>query len=122
MRALLLLGLSSCGGTVTLGIEPPPTEAAAALEDVAIADTAIADSAVSDTTVADTAAADVIASVDTGSEPPPLPETLPAALSVGMTDTCALTAGGLVRCWGQNQDSLVGDGTIVPHLIASPPN
>jgi alpha-tubulin suppressor-like RCC1 family protein len=34
------------------------------------------------------------------------------SISVGDRHTCATSADGLVRCWGDNQDGRLGDGTL----------
>jgi alpha-tubulin suppressor-like RCC1 family protein len=34
-----------------------------------------------------------------------------AEVSVGTTDACAVTTGGVVECWGYNGDGQLGDGT-----------
>src|SRR5262249_21378518 len=37
-------------------------------------------------------------------------------------DTCALLTGGAVKCWGLNQDGMLGTGSSSPSALFQPPN
>ena len=39
------------------------------------------------------------------------------AVSVGLNHSCALLADGTVKCWGSNQDGILGDGTGVDNFL-----
>jgi alpha-tubulin suppressor-like RCC1 family protein len=53
--------------------------------------------------------------------PQPVPGITNAVeLSLGLTDTCARLATGVVECWGDNHAGVVGDGTIMDRSMPTP--
>ena len=42
------------------------------------------------------------------------------AVASGMDQTCALTVGGALLCWGSNYFGQLGDGTTTDHLVPTP--